>query len=161
MTINKHTLSRTLAAGTAALVVAGGGAGAALACNGHQSNGSGASYATFRHAGFDHGWGGRSNTVTSAITVYLNLPSSTIKSDLAAGQSLAQIATAEGKDPNGLVSAIVTAITPQIQAAEANGKLSATQESNLLAQLTQKVTDLVNKQFTGQHGLEHALNHHR
>src|ERR1700744_4187005 len=120
MKTGTHMFRKTLAASTAALFVAAGGAGAAAACHGHGQDGQGndsaqaAAFMSFRHGGDDHGFAfgmsHRSGAVASAVVLSLNLPASTIKTDLMNGQSLAQIATAEGKDPNGLVSAIVNAI---------------------------------------------------
>jgi hypothetical protein len=170
MTNGTHTFRKTLAAGAAALLVAGGGAGAAAACHGHGSDSSNASFMSFKHGGDDHaglafGLTHRSGAVASAVVLYLNLPASTIKTDLMNGQSLAQIATAEGKDPNGLVSAIVNAVKPMFDAAVVNGDITSTQESTLLSDLTTKVTAAVNFQFKAmqpqvEHALKHAFFHH-
>ncbi len=124
---------------------------------------------TVKHSGFRgafrHGFGlgpVKSGVVASTVVLYLNLPASTIKSDLQAGQSLAQIATASGKDPNGLIAAIVAAVKPQFDAAVINGKLTAAQETTALANLTTKVTTAVNFQFTAkQHAFKHGFDHRR
>ena len=161
-----HTLKRTLAAGTAALVVAGSGAGAAFACDGHHGN-SGTQATSFNfgvrqdfdhHRQFGHHfgfWMGQQSAtwsaVVTAVTNYLGLSTTQIKTDLENGQSLAQIATAQQKDPNALVQVIVNAIKPQLDAAVTAGKIDSTQETNILSALTTKVTAVVNNQFTFGH----------
>jgi len=137
-------LKRRLAVSAAVLAVCGGGAGTALACHG---DGTAAatrlSFATIHHAGTWHGaWFG------TAVTTYLGLQPSQIRADLAAGQTLAQIANATpGKSASGLVAAVVASLKTKLDAAVTAGKLSATTESAILTRFNTKVTALVNNQW--------------
>ena len=100
-------LKRRLAVSAAVLTVFGGSAGTALACHGDgAATASQLSFTAFHHEGTWHGtWFG------SAVTSYLGLQPAQIKTDLAAGQTLAQIANATpGKSATGLVSTIMVAL---------------------------------------------------
>ena len=137
-------LKRRLAVSAAVLAVCGGSAGTALACHGGDTAGATRlSFATFHHEGMWHGtWFG------SAVTSYLGLQPAQIKADLAAGQTLAQIANATaGKSASGLVAAIVASLKTKLDAAVGAGRLSATTESAILAHVTTKVTAVVNGQW--------------
>jgi hypothetical protein len=137
-------LKRRLAVSAAVLAVCGCGAGTALACHGDGTAGATRlSFATFHHEGTWHGtWFG------TAVTTYLGLQPSQIKADLAAGQTLAQIANATpGKSASGLVAAIVASLKTELDAAVAAGKLSATTESAILTRVNTKVTALVNNEW--------------
>jgi hypothetical protein len=101
-------------------------------------------------AGFGHGHGGFGGmrgvlgpSVTAAST-YLGLTAAQIKTQLQSGKTLAQIAVAQGKTADGLVQALVAAETAQLAKAVQDGHLTSTQEQQILAQLTPRVTDLVN-----------------
>ncbi|MGZ4440278.1 MAG: hypothetical protein ACXVZN_07940 [Gaiellaceae bacterium] len=82
-----------------------------------------------------------------AATGYLGLTQAQIRTQLQSGKTLAQIATAQGKTAAGLVDALVTAETAQLDKAVQAGKLSSTQEQQILANLKQRVTDMVNGTF--------------
>jgi hypothetical protein len=137
-------LKRRLAVSAAVLAVCGGSAGTALACHG---DGTAAatrlSFTTVHHDGLRHGaWFG------PAVTSYLGLTPAQIKADLAAGQTLAQIANAiPGKSASGLVAAIVASLKTKLDAVVTAGKLSATTESTILTRFNTKVTALVNNQW--------------
>jgi len=107
-------LKRRLAVSAAVLTVFGGSAGTALACHGDgAATASQLSFTAFHHEGTWHGtWFG------SAVTSYLGLQPAQIKADLAAGQTLAQIANATaGKSASGLVAAIVASLKTKLDAA--------------------------------------------
>jgi len=84
-----------------------------------------------------------------AATSYLGLTEAQIRTQLQSGKTLAQIATAQGKTADGLVGALVTAETAQLAKAVQAGKLTAAQQTQILATLKQRVTDLVNGTFPG------------
>ena len=136
-------LKRRLAVSAAVFAVCGGSAGTALACHG---DGTAAatrlSFTTVHHEGLRHRtWFG------TAVTSYLGLTPSQIRADLAAGQTLAQIANAiPGKSASGLVAAIVASLKTKLDAAVTTGKLSATTESTILTRVNTGVTALVNNQ---------------
>ena len=137
-------LKRRLAVSAAVLAVCGGSAATALACHGDDTAAATRlSFTTFHHEGMWHGtWFG------TAVTTYLGLTPAQIKADLAAGQTLAQIANATpGKSASGLVAAIVASLKTKLDAAVAGGKLSATTEAAILTRFNTKVTALVNNQW--------------
>jgi len=75
---------------------------------------------------------------------YLGISASDLASDLKSGKTLAQEATAKGKTPSGLIDALVTAETKVLDAEKAAGWLTDAQETNVLANLKDAITDLVN-----------------
>jgi hypothetical protein len=125
----------TVAAVTSAVLVLGAGAGLADAA--HNSG--------TRKAGIvglvglpGPGPGGQ------AIADYLGLTTTEVHTQLAAGKTLADIATAQGKSVSGLEDAIVADAKTHLDAAVAAGKLTAAQESTMLSDLTAHVADFVN-----------------
>ena len=140
---------RRLAAGAVivgALVPAG--AGAASACDGGHYNGvAGASY-TLRHDFKHHRYGHRFGVLNVAVS-YLGLSKDTIRADVKNGQSLADIANAtSGKSADGLVAAYAAALKTRLDAWAAKGKISSTQESDILAQAQPKIVAFVNAHWT-------------
>jgi hypothetical protein len=81
---------------------------------------------------------------TAAIGDYLGLTQAQLKADLQDGQSLAQIAVAQGKAVSGLEAAIVADARTHLDAAVAAGKLTSSQEVAILADLSSHVADRVN-----------------
>ena len=75
---------------------------------------------------------------------YLGLSVSDLASDLKSGKTLAQEATAKGKTASGLIDAIVAAEKNVLDAENAAGWLTDAQETNVLANLKDAITDLVN-----------------
>jgi D-Tyr-tRNAtyr deacylase len=75
---------------------------------------------------------------------YLSIPLSTLQSDLKGGKTLAQEATAKGKTASGLIDAVVAAETKVLDAQNAAGWLTDAQETALLANFKDQVTELVN-----------------
>lgn len=85
-----------------------------------------------------------------------------LQTDLQGGQTLAQVATAQGKTVDGLVSALVTAAKSDLDAQVTAGNLTAAQETSIESNLTAHITDLVNgvrpaQGPAGQNGLRHSL----
>jgi len=80
----------------------------------------------------------------ASITSYLGIDSSTLRSDLQNGQTLAQIAKAQGKTAGGLVSAIVAAEEKALDSAVTAGRLTAAQKQQIESRLSQTVTAIVN-----------------
>jgi hypothetical protein len=79
----------------------------------------------------------------STIATYLGITQAQLRSELASGKSLAQIASAHGKDASGLVDAIVNAETTKLDQAVKDGKLTQAQESQIVSTLKSRVTALV------------------
>lgn len=87
-------------------------------------------------------------SVVSAAVAYLQLDRATIAADLRAGQSLAQIATAQGKTADGLVTALLAPAKLRLDAAVAAGRLTSDKETAFLARLRTVVTAIVNHAST-------------
>jgi hypothetical protein len=81
--------------------------------------------------------------LTPAAT-FLGVSVTTLESDLAGGKSLAQEAVAKGKTASALVTALVASEQSVLDAQKAAGWLTAAQETSVLADLTDQITDLVN-----------------
>jgi hypothetical protein len=84
-------------------------------------------------------------SVFDAALAYLHLDRQTLAKDLMNGQSLAQIAVAQGKTSDGLVDAVVAAAKVQLDAAVVSGKLDSAKEQTLLTKLRTSLTALVTK----------------
>jgi hypothetical protein len=80
----------------------------------------------------------------SAASTYLGLTTAQIQTDLQGGQTLAQIATAQGKTADGLVQALVTADESKLDSAVAAGTLTSAQEQTIETNLQQQITNRVN-----------------
>src|SRR5205823_13534614 len=74
---------------------------------------------------------------------YLGVSVTTLQSDLKGGKTLAQEATAKGKTTSGLVDAIGAAEKKVLDAENGAGWITDAQETNLLANIKEAVTDLV------------------
>ena len=81
--------------------------------------------------------------ITAAAT-YLGTTEAELKTKLQAGQTLAQVAAATaGKSRDGLIQALVTAQTAEIDAAQTAGKITAAQATAAKADLTTRITQFV------------------
>lgn len=90
------------------------------------------------------GFGHRGGDLTAA-TAYLGLTEAELRADLQSGKSLADVANAtDGKSVDGLVAALVTAEQASLAKAVTAGELTAAQQTEILANLEQRITDMVN-----------------
>jgi len=92
--------------------------------------------------------------LVAAAATYLHVDQATLAADLRAGQSLAQVATAQGKTADGLVAALVAPAKLKLDAAVAAGTLTADREAKILARLeavTAKFVDATPKAKTKHH----------
>ena len=80
-----------------------------------------------------------------AAATYLGLTTTELRSQLGSGNSLAQIAEAQGKSMDGLVQTLVEDATSKLDAAVAAGRLTKEREQAILSDLKQHITDLVNR----------------
>ena len=80
----------------------------------------------------------------ATITTYLGITAAELRTQLEAGKTLGQIATAEGKTVSGLEDAIVSDAKTHLDADVADGKLTAAQADTKLANLKGHVSDMVN-----------------
>lgn len=119
----------------------GRGLGGGVGAGGREGLGGQAS----RVPGFGSGLGlGRvGQSLVTTVTGYLGIDSSTLRSDLQKGQTLAQIAQAQGKTADGLVSAVVATEQASLGAAVSSGRLTSAQEQQIESRLSQLVTAIV------------------
>jgi hypothetical protein len=96
------------------------------------------------HGPFGPGFVPRGGDLSTAAS-YLGLSVSEVMKQARSGQSLAQVATAQGKSAAGLVDALKTAAVKKLDAAVAAGKLTSAQRAQVVSTLTQRLTDLVNR----------------
>jgi hypothetical protein len=80
----------------------------------------------------------------ASVTGYLGIDATTLRGDLAKGQTLAQIAKAQGKSADGLIAAVVAAEKKALDSTVASGRLSQSQEQSIESRLSQAVTATVN-----------------
>jgi hypothetical protein len=82
-----------------------------------------------------------------AAADYLGLTRAELRAELRNGRSLAQIATARGKNVDGLVAAIVTPAKERLAKAVAAKKLTQERADALVDRLTDRVERLVQRTF--------------
>jgi hypothetical protein len=123
----RHRTRRLLAISAALGLVASGGAA-------YAAGGS--------HAGAPSG--GRGGILT-AVTSYLGVSAKQLRVDLAAGKTLAQVATAHGKSVGGLEQAIGSAAKSRLDQAVTAGKITAAQEQKLLGALQSRLDSFVDR----------------
>ncbi len=80
-----------------------------------------------------------------AAATYLGVTNAQLVTDLRAGKSLAQVATAKGKSVDGLEQALLAALKQQVDAAVAAGKLDAARAQKLLERAPAHIERLVNR----------------
>ena len=80
----------------------------------------------------------------STAASYLGVTVSELRSSLAGGKTLADVAKAEGKSASGLVSALVDEAKQRVDDAVSAGRLTDAQRQSILADLQARITDLVN-----------------
>jgi D-Tyr-tRNAtyr deacylase len=84
-----------------------------------------------------------SDILTPAAS-FLGVSVSTLEADLKGGKTLAQEAVAKGKTAADLISAVVSAEKNVLDAENAAGWITDSQETSLVSSLTTQITDLVN-----------------
>lgn len=98
----------------------------------------------FGHRGFSHfGHIGHFGSLEAAAS-YLDVTDAELRERLQNGDTLAEVAKAEGKAVNGLVQALVAAAKEKIDAAVADGRLTKERAAELEQRLEERITDLVN-----------------
>jgi hypothetical protein len=108
--------------------------------------------------GGDHGRGmggpgGMGGGVSlDAAATYIGVTSTELRTQLDAGKTLAAIATANGKTTDGLKAALTAAATKDLDAAVTAGKLTAAQETTILADLPTRLDQEINEAHTGGMG---------
>ena len=79
-----------------------------------------------------------------AAADYLGLTPAALRTRLENGDTMAEIAKAEGKSVDGLVDALVAAAKADLDAAVKAGRLTAAQRASIVSGLEDRITDVVN-----------------
>jgi hypothetical protein len=79
----------------------------------------------------------------SAAATYLGITDAALKTSLSDGSTLADVAKAKGKSLDGLKAALATAAKADLAQAVKDGRLTAAQETEILADLPARIDDLV------------------
>jgi hypothetical protein len=82
--------------------------------------------------------------VLDSVTGYLGLTQQQLVEKIMSGQTLAEIARAQGKSVAGLKQAIVGASKEKLDQAVADGHITAAQREEMLSELQSRVDDIVN-----------------
>ena len=129
-------IKQRLASGTVPLVGLGGGPGRGFGGPGHGHHGG--------------------HLDLQAAATYLGLTPAALRTQLVAGKTLAEVATAQGKTAAGLVDALVAAATKRLDSAVAAGDITAAQKAQKLEGLSARITARVNavlpERGPGRHG---------
>jgi hypothetical protein len=88
----------------------------------------------------------------AAAASYLGLSTTQLRTQLVSGQTLAQIAKAQGKTADGLVAAMVTASKQALDTAVGNGYLTQQQADYLQAGMAARLKAFVSGRGFGGHG---------
>src|SRR5829696_8196391 len=87
-----------------------------------------------------------------AAASYLGVTEEQLRTEIASGKSLAEVAKAKGKPVDGLVDALVADAKTKIAAAVTAGRLSQGEADRLTASLEEHVTELVNSNIAPRVG---------
>ncbi|KRW92490.1 hypothetical protein SD51_03110 [Alicyclobacillus tengchongensis] len=96
------------------------------------------------------GWGARfalEGSLISTAAQDLNLSTSALESDLKAGKTLADVASAQDIAVSTLISDLESTIQSDLNAAVSQGKLTSSQETNIQSHLDSWITNWVNGTF--------------
>ncbi len=95
--------------------------------------------------------GGGVRALAPVVAQYLGISEATLRSDLGAGRTLAQIADAAGggRSAAGLKAAIIAAQTTRLNDAVSSGRITGAQESARLATLSARLDALLARTWTG------------
>jgi hypothetical protein len=100
------------------------------------------------------GFGGRGfgglRGAAAVAAQYLGISESTLRTDLASGKSLAEIANnTTGKSATDLTTAIVNAETTRLNDAVSSGRITGAQETQLLTNLSSRISAQLQRTWTG------------
>jgi hypothetical protein len=87
---------------------------------------------------------GKGGGLLQTASTYLGVSVSDLQTALTSGKSLADVAKAQGKDVNGLVTALVAPVKTKLDQAVTDGKITSAQETAILNHITDGITNLVN-----------------
>jgi transposase-like protein len=99
--------------------------------------------------GFGHRGGGHHGFVDFAAAAdYIGITEAKLRASLEDGDTLAEIAKANGKTTAGLVDALVAAAKADLDAAVKAGRLTAAQRTSIVAALESRMEDVVSGEFS-------------
>lgn len=87
-----------------------------------------------------------------AAAAYLELSEAELREQLRAGETLAEIATAQGKSVDGLEQALLEEARERLDEAVADERLTEERRQEILDRLAERIDDLVNGELPGPHG---------
>ena len=98
-------------------------------------------------------WATTSGTLDAAAS-YLGVTEAALRTSLRDGSTLAEVAEEKGKSVEGLKDALLTAARADLADAVEDGRLTAAQQAEILADLSDRIDDLVNGELKlrGHHG---------
>jgi uncharacterized protein YidB (DUF937 family) len=99
-----------------------------------------------------HGFGHHGFFGLDAAATFLGLTEDQLHTQLDSGKTLAQLAQAKGKSADDLVAALVADAKTHLDAAVAAGRLTQAQETTMLADVKQRITDFVNGKAPSRQG---------
>lgn len=99
----------------------------------------------FGHRGFGLGHHGLRDL--DAAASFLGVGEETLRERLREGETLAEVAKAEGKEVDGLVSALVAAATRRLDEAVAAGRITKTQRDQIVSGLRERTAAIVDGNF--------------
>jgi hypothetical protein len=104
--------------------------------------------------GFGHARGGPGGGPVSldAAATYIGVSAADLRAQLAAGKTLAAIATAHGKTADGLKAALAAAAKTELDGAVTASNLTQAQEDRILAALPARLDNEINEADTGGPG---------
>jgi hypothetical protein len=94
------------------------------------------------------GGSGEQAALQAAATA-IGVSASTLQSDLAGGQTIAQVAQAQGVSAATVIGAVTTAVDSQISGLETSGKLTSAQASTLTSEVPSRVSGWVDGTYPG------------
>jgi len=97
------------------------------------------------HRGFGHGPG-----LLEPAADYLGLENDVLRDRLSEGDSLAEIAEAEGKEVDGLVDALVAAARERLDEALEDGRLDEAEREEMVERIRERVDALVQGELPGR-----------
>lgn len=87
-----------------------------------------------------------------AAAAYLGLDEAALAQKLQTGQSLAEVAKAQGKSVDGLKQALIADEKKELDQAVADGRLTAAQRDAMLAGLEARIDDMIHRTGPPDHG---------
>ena len=99
------------------------------------------------HGHFHHHFGG-----LDAAADYLGVTEAELRASLRDGSTLAEIAEEKGKSVDDLEAALVAAAKADLAEAVEDGRITAEQQAEILADLPARIDDLVNGELSGKRG---------